>query len=151
VRVSIADRHGEQEAGMAIQLQHDIPGHQLPEEWQTLLTQQARSLEAMLTRVAETVTTVNTRTDQTQEKTQRLSYLLTQTEQFLTIIAQQNIGIEQEHAGFQAAVPATWALPPETARRLHLIEQVNAALHANLTTARQYLADLRHTMEHGPT
>lgn len=128
---------------MDFHLRHDITGHALPDEWGTLLATQAHVLETLLTRVAETVTAVNARPDQWEEKTHRLSHLLIQAEQLLTTLAQHYIGLERETAAFQPAGTEVWTLSPESTERLHVIDQVTAALHANLTAARGILADIR--------
>jgi uncharacterized protein YaaN involved in tellurite resistance len=120
---------------MDFELQHDLPRYELDEEWQVLLATQARMLEAMLARVADTVTTVTTRSHRTQGEMQRLSYLLSQSEQFLTTLAEQNVSVERETAAFQAV--------GTDVERLHVLGQVTAALHANLTAARRYLFDTR--------
>src|SRR5262249_5592761 len=133
--------------GMDFQCQHDIPAQARPEDWQTLLTRQARILEGMLHRVAKAVTTVTSRPDRTPEEVQRLHHLLRHAEQFLTTMAEQNGGLEREPAYFQEVNQAPGAASPETMRQLHVIDHVTAALHANFTAARQYLADLRRAIE----
>jgi len=132
---------------MDFQFQHDFSGEELPEEWHVLLARQARILEDILSRVAETVTAVNTRPERKQEQMQRLHHLFSESERFLTTLAQQYVGLERETSQFQASSRALEGDSPETARQLHIIEQVTAALHANITTARQYLADVRQTIE----
>jgi tRNA A37 N6-isopentenylltransferase MiaA len=130
---------------MTFPFQHDIPGQQLPKEWRALLAKQTHTLELMLSRVADTVASVSANPQQ--ERAQRLHDILNTTEQFLTTLAQQNIGIEQGQAVFQAIGAGPWPLPTETARRFHLIAQVNAIFHANLTATRRYLKDMRQTIE----
>jgi hypothetical protein len=102
-----------------------------------LLAKQARILELMLTRIADTAATVST--DPEPAQLRRLHAILQKTEQFLTTLAHQNIGIEHECATFQASGTHAWPLLPETAGRLRLLDQVNAIFHANLTAARRYL------------
>ncbi len=128
-------------------LQNDIPGQALDEEWRALLARQARILEDMLTRVAKTVTAVNFRPDRTPVQLERLHDLLSKSEEFLTTMAQQYIGFERETAQFQAISAEPGEGSPETARQLRMLDQVAAALHANLTAARRYLADIRQTIE----
>jgi hypothetical protein len=66
-------------------------------------------------------------------------------------MAQQNVAIERGAALFQASGRDAWLVLLETTRRLHIVAQVNAALHANLTRARQYLADTRQRFAHMTT
>ena len=132
---------------MGFQFQHDIPGEELDEDWGEMLARQARILEGMLTRVAETVTAVNSRPDRSQEHVQQLHDRVRASEEFLTTMAQQNVVLERETAYFQEVSKAPGAGSPKTAQQLHMIDQVTAALHANLTAARQYLADLRRAIE----
>ena len=112
-----------------------------------MLARQARILATMLSRVAETVTEVNSRPGRTQEQIQRLHNVFSESERFLTTLAQQYVGLERETAQFQVISAEPGAGSPETVQQLHIIDQITAAFHANITTARQYLADLRHTFE----
>lgn len=134
---------------MACPFQHDIPEHEIPEEWQTILTEHACALEAILTWIAKTVMAVTTRPDRSLALEERLHTLLTEAERFLMTMAQQNIDFERETAQFQAINEASLASSPETTERLQVLDHVNTLLHANITVARQCLTDLRHTMEHG--
>jgi hypothetical protein len=133
--------------GMDFGLQYTIPGTVLPTEWQTLLSEQARALDIILTRLAETVTRATTQPNRAPALAARLYTLLTEAEQLLVAMARQNIGFEHETAHVQASQAAAVSPAPETTTRLQAIDHVNTALHANLTAARQYLTDLRHNME----
>ena len=67
----------------------------------------------------------------------------------LTTLAEQHVGFERETAAFEPMGTDARALPRETALRLQVLDQVTAALHTNLSIARQYLMALRHTIEYG--
>lgn len=101
----------------------------------------------MLARVAAMVTAVNVRAHRTPEDRQQLHDLVRASEAVLSAMAQKNVGLERETAYFQQVSQTPGAVPAETARQLHIIDQVTAALHANLTTARRYLADIRRVIE----
>lgn len=131
----------------AFGLQETLPGEDIPEEWRVLLAEQARTLAGMLHRVAQAVTTIHTRPDRKQERVQRLQRLLTEAERRLTALAQANLTLERQTAQFQALGAGPWGFLPEAATRLHIIEQVNGALHANLAAARQFLSDTRKHIE----
>jgi hypothetical protein len=128
---------------------HDIPGPTIPAAWQTLLREQARTLEAILTRVAHTVTTVSSHPDRPPVLEERLHILLAEAERFLMAMAYQNVGFEQETAYVHASNTGAWAASPDTTERLHVIEYVNTLLHANFLAARQYLTHLKQALEHG--
>jgi ABC-type transporter Mla subunit MlaD len=131
-------------------LHHTIPETDLPTDWQTLLSAQARALEAILTRLVETVTRVTAHANRQPELVERLHTLLIEAEQFLSSMARQNVGFEYETAQLQASHAAAGTAAPETTERLQVIDQVNATLHTNLIAARQFLTALSHLMEHGP-
>jgi hypothetical protein len=132
---------------IGFRLQHDMPGEALPEDWQAMCARQARILEDMFTRGAEAVTAVHSRPDRTPTEAEQLHTLISQSEQFLTTTAHQYIGLEHETASFQEVTQGPGATPPDMARQLHTIDQVTAALHANLTAVRQYLAAVRQAIE----
>jgi hypothetical protein len=123
------------------ELQDDLPGYALDDEWRMMLAEQARLLEVILTRIAETVASVAAAPQQ--EHLRRLSTLLEKTDVFLTTLAEHNLTVEQGHAVFQTTGTSPGMLPLETARRLQSVEAVNATLHANLTSARRYLQGVR--------
>jgi hypothetical protein len=134
---------GASEVSMDFHFHHDLPGHELPEEWQTMLANQVRLLNAILSRLADTVALISASPQPA--GVQHLHDLLTTTEQFLTTLAQHNVSLEQEGAAFQIIGAEQRPLPREIeiTRSLRVLDHVNTVFHANLTIARQYCAKTR--------
>jgi hypothetical protein len=82
---------------------HNLPGHELPTDWQTLLSEQARALEVILTRLDETVTRVTAHANRQPELVDRVHTLLIEVEQFLMAMMRQNVGFEHETAQLQTS------------------------------------------------
>jgi septal ring factor EnvC (AmiA/AmiB activator) len=63
-------------------------------------------------------------------------------ERLLTAQAQQHVSLERELVQLRALVTDFSAQPAAMTERVQRLEQALDVLHANLTTARQYLATL---------
>ena len=123
-------------------LQAAVPDVALDPEWRALVSQQARTLAGMLQRFQTAVAGVHDRPDALQHKTLRLQALVTDAERLLTAQAQEQVSLERELVQLRALVTAMSARPSELTERVQRLEQALDVLHANLTTARQYLATL---------
>ena len=123
-------------------LQHSVPGEDITEGWQSIVADQARTLEGMLHRVCEAVDCAREREDCPQYKAPWFKALIQQAEHFLAKEALMTIKIEQDIAQLRSMFTDPDNPPPEATKKLSRMEQANAVLHANLATARCWLTDL---------
>jgi hypothetical protein len=113
-------------------------GGDLPEEWQALIASQASTLASLLSRVQMTVATLRQR----QAPAARWQALAAEAERVLTAQAQQQVSLEREFVALRALVRDFSPSPSALAARVRTLESALAVLHANLATARRYLATL---------
>lgn len=66
-------------------LQYDVPGAAIADEWRTIVTDQARTLEGMLCRVHDAVAGVQRRTDSLQHKAERFQALVADAERLFQL------------------------------------------------------------------
>ena len=124
-------------------LQAEVPDVDLDPEWCALVSQQARTLAGMLQRLQHAVAGVQQqRTDARRHATARGHALAADAERLLTAQAQQQVRLERELVQLRALVTDFSARPAAMTERVQRLEQALDVLHANLTTARQYLATL---------
>jgi chromosome segregation ATPase len=123
-------------------LSADVPEAALDPEWRALVRQQARTLAGTLQRFQTAVAGVPHRPDASRHATARVQALAADAERLLTAQAQQQVSLERELAQLRALVTALSARPAAMTERVRRLEQVLEVVHANLTTARQYLATL---------
>ena len=109
-------------------------------EWRALVRQQACTLAGMLQRLQNAVAGVQQRTDARRHATARVQALAADAERLLTAQAQQHVCLERELGQLRALVTAMSVRPSAMTERVRRLEQVLEVVHANLTTARQYLA-----------
>ena len=121
-------------------LQVEVPDVDLDPEWCALVRQQACTLAGMLQRLQIAVAGVPQRTDARRPATARVHTLAADAERLLTAQAQQHVSLERELVQLRALVTAMSARPAALTERVRRLEQVLEVVHANLTTARQYLA-----------
>ena len=112
----------------------------LDPEWRALVRQQARTLAGMLQRIQTAVAGVPDRTDARRQATARVHALAADAERLLTVQAQQQVSLERELVQLRALVTAMSVRPSALTERVLRLEPVLEVVHANLTTARQYLA-----------
>lgn len=125
---------------MAFGLQYEMPGETLPDAWRVVIAEQAGLLETMLCSVQSAVEAVRQRADiPTRDMTRRLADIATETAQQLSHLAQQSMAVEQQIGRLIIQVQKAEQLTPEVAKRMHVIEQVNTILHANITLSRRLL------------
>jgi len=117
-------------------LQTTGAGSDLPEEWQALIAAQAATLAALLSRVHTTAATLRQR----QAPAAQLQALAVEAERVLTAQAQQQVSLERELVQLRALVTDFSTRPSALAARVQTLESAIEVLHANLATARQYLA-----------
>ena len=117
-------------------LQETGAGGDLPEEWQALIASQASTLVALLSRIQTTAVTLRQR----QAPAAQVQALATEAERVLTAQAQQQVSLERELVALRALVMDFSASPSGLAARVQTLESAIEVLHANLATARQYLA-----------
>ena len=113
-------------------------GGDLPEEWQALIASQASTLAALLSRVQTTAATMRRR----QAPAARLQALVAEAERVLTAQAREQVSLERELAELRALVMDFSTRPAALTARVRTLESAIEVLHANLATARQYLAAL---------
>lgn len=123
-------------------LQGEVPDVDLDPEWCALLSQQACTLAGMLQRLQHAVAGVQQRTDARRDATARVHALAADAERLLTAQAQGQVRLERELVQLRALVTDFSARPAAMTERVQRLEQALDVLHANLTTARQYLATL---------
>jgi hypothetical protein len=111
-------------------------GGDLPEEWQALIASQASTLAALLSRIHTTAATLRQR----QAPAARVQALAAEAERVLTAQAQQQVSLERELVALRALVRDFSASPSALAARVRTLESAIEVLHANLATARHYLA-----------
>jgi len=126
----------------AFGLQAAVPDVDLDPEWRTLVSQQAHTLATMLQRLQTAVAGGQQRTDARRHATARVHALAADAERLLTAQAQGQVSLERELGQLRALVTDVSARPSELTERVQRLEQALDVLHANLTTARQYLATL---------
>jgi len=119
-------------------LQATGAGGDLPEEWQALIASQVSMLTALLSRMQTAVETLRQR----QAPAARLQALAAEAERMLTAQAQQQVSLERELVALRALVMDFSANPSGLAARVRTLESALGVLHANLATARRYLATL---------
>jgi len=119
-------------------LEAAVAGGDLPEEWQTLIASQVSMLTALLSRMQTAVATLRQR----QAPAAQVQALATEAERVLTAQAQQQVSLERELVALRALVMDFGASPSGLAARVRTLESALAVLHANLATARRYLATL---------
>ena len=123
-------------------LQVEVPDVDVDPEWRALVRQQACTLAGMLQRIQTAVAGVPDRTDARRHATARVQALAADAERLLTAQAQQQVSLERELVQLRALVTAMSVRPSALTERVLRLEQVLEVVHANLTTARQYLATL---------
>jgi len=123
-------------------LSADVPEAALDPEWRALVRQQARTLAGMLQRLQTAVAGRPHRPGALQHKTLRLQALVADAERLLAAQAQEQVSLERELVQLRALVTDLSARPAAMTERVQRLEQALDVLHANLTTARQYLATL---------
>ena len=123
-------------------LQVEVPDVALDSEWCALVSQQACTLAGMLQRLQNAVAGVPQRTDARRHATARVHALAADAERLLTTQAQQQVSLERELVQLRALVTDLTPASSEAAQRVRRLERVIEVLHANLATARQYLATL---------
>ena len=121
-------------------LQAEVLDVDLDPEWRALVSQQACTLAGMLQRLQIAVAGVPQRTDARRPATARVQALAADVERLLTAQAQQHVSLERELVQLRALVTAMSVRPSALTERVRRLEQVLEVVHANLTTARQYLA-----------
>ena len=84
-------------------------GGDLSEEWQALITSQASTLAALLSRVQMTVATLRQR----QAPADRLQALAAEAERLLTVQAQEHVRLERELVALRALVMDFSTSPPQ--------------------------------------
>lgn len=128
---------------MAFELQHHLQGEDIPEEWRRMLIEQARTLEAILSRLARAVATVSPCGDRAEAQATHLHAVCNEMERVLTALAHQHVTWAHQTAQLIALVSAAPMASQDLHRRVHTMEQVAEILHANLTVARRYLQETR--------
>ncbi len=123
-------------------LQAAVPDVDLDPEWRALVSQQACTLAGMLQRLQTAVAGVQQRPDARRHATARVHALAADAERLLTAQAQQQGSLERELGQLRALVMDFSTRPAAMVERVQRLERVTEVLHANLTTARQYLATL---------
>ena len=118
----------------------DIPEATIGPEWRVLVSQQAHTLAAMLSRVQTTVAVVHHSTDTHSSNASRLQTLAEDAERLLAAQAQQHITLERELASLRAIVTALHPTLAALTQRVYRRERVIEVLHASLAAIRQSLA-----------
>jgi hypothetical protein len=120
----------------AFGLQAAVTGGDLPEEWQALIAAQVSTLAELVSRMQTTVATLRRQ----QAPAAQLQALAAEAEGMLTAQAQGHVRLERELVDLRALVLDFRPSPAALATRVRTLESAIAVLHANLATARQYLA-----------
>ena len=124
-------------------LQHAIQSEQVGKEWQHVIAEQARLLERILHQVVTTVSDIQKSGDALEQRRHRLAPVFEEASRLLAARAQHHARLESKIAGVRGCLGPSRSIPPGADRRLRIMEQVNATLHANLALARQRVAVLR--------
>ena len=123
---------------MTTGLQATGAGGDLPEEWQALIAFQVSILTALLSRMQTAIETLRQR----QAPATQFQALAAEAERVLIAQAQQQVSLERELVALRALVMNFSANPSGLAARVRTLESAIEVLHANLATARLYLATL---------
>ena len=110
----------------------------LPEEWQALIASQVATLVALLSRIHTTAVTLRQR----QAPAAQIQALAVEAARVLTAQAQQQVSLERELVALRALVMDFSTSPSALTARVRTLESALEVLHANLATARQFLATL---------
>jgi nitrate/nitrite-specific signal transduction histidine kinase len=119
-------------------LQAAVTGGDFPEEWQTLITSRASMLATLLTQIQTTAATLRRQ----QAPVAQWQALAAEAERILTAQVQGHVRLERELVELRALGMDFSTSPAALAARVRTLESAIAVLHANLATARQYLATL---------
>ena len=115
----------------------DIPEATLDPEWRALVSQQVRTLTAMLRRIHTTAAGVQRHMD-----APALQTVAADAERLLAVQAHQHVSLERELGQLRALVTSLSPAPVAMTQRVQRLERVLAVLHANLTVARRTIAVL---------
>ena len=124
-------------------LQHAIQGEWITEEWHGVVAEQAQLLEQILCQLGETVSAIRHSDAPRPEQTAHLDFVFDQAQRTLLSKAQHHARVEQKIAKIRESFNWTYPVPSGAEKRLKVMEQVNATLHANLFLARQQVDKLR--------
>jgi hypothetical protein len=124
-------------------LQETIPGNVVAQEWNNLVTQQARALDLMLRSIRGNLDALQQHAAlPAQHKVAQLKVLAHATTKSLATLAQQLVSVEQKLASLTGSGSGQRALLPEQVVLVGTLEQVVNVLHANLIAARQALMNM---------
>jgi hypothetical protein len=113
-------------------------GVDLSEEWQACIASQASALAALLSQIQTATATLRQR----QAPAAQVQALAAEAERVLTAQAQQQVSLERELVALRALVMDFSTSPAALTARVQILESAIEVVHANLTTAWQYLATL---------
>lgn len=123
--------------------QHAIEGERIGEEWQHVVSDQAKLLERILYQIFTTVSDIQKSGVPLEQQRNRLAPVFDEASRLLTSRAQHHASLESKIAKFRGSFGPSRPIPPGADNRLRIMEQVNATLHANLALARQRVTILR--------
>ncbi|MCZ6872256.1 MAG: hypothetical protein O7G88_01805 [bacterium] len=124
-------------------LQHAIQDEWITEEWHGVLAEQAQLLEQILYQVNETVSDIRHSDAPRPEQTANLEFVFEEALRILMTRSQHHACVENKIAKIRESFDSTYPVPIGAEKRLRVMEQVNATLHANLSLARQQVDKLR--------
>ncbi len=119
--------------------QHAVPEGPITQEWHGVVAEQAKLLEHILLQLHETVSDVRQSADSPNQQAASLQFVFEEASRILAARAQNHANLETQIATIRGYFSSPAAIPPGAAKRLHIMEQVNATLHANLSMARQQI------------
>ena len=124
-------------------LQYVVSDDGITQEWHDVIAEQAQLLQQILSHLSETVTDVRHQDASGAEQTANLDLLFEEALRLLTSRAQHHASVEHKIAKIRESFDGTHPVPSGAEKRLRVMEQVNATLHANLSRARQQVDKLR--------
>ncbi len=124
-------------------LQHAVQGEWITKEWHGVVAEQAQLLEQILYQLSDTVSDIRRSDAPRPEQTANLDLVFKEALRILMTRAQHHASVENKIAKIRESFDWTYPVPTGAEKRLWVMEQVNATLHANLSLARQQVDKLR--------